>query len=270
MTHIDPHELWPEAVVKTTCFDMDQLRPYVVFFGGWALHLLSPPKHTERKPAHDHDNAGVYVPERLLEAVQALLTVLGYTEDKNKAEGFFFHHSKKMDGTLIVLDVFVGDPPTLVLPGGVKVVNPEVLVDLCGGDESWGMTAVTKLLENGETIENIIGNGYLTNSPDEAWYLCTKCGWSGQFPHVPDFSIPHASKQAICGRCCYTVFDMGALRYQSKAQQHEELRTFMDFLHKESVEEAVLEADIVGAALKAARNKGQTKGFQETYGNKKK
>ena len=212
-------ECWHQYKIDAYATDMEPLKPFVVFSGGWAWHLLSPPGHAERKHAHDHKDVDIHCPKEAVGTVMGLLSVLGYKKVNTKydrlpsAEDFRRYErvvdDKKHPEYRLTIDFFVGDYPTLELPDGSKVVRPDVLLTFYGeihsSDKAWAVLAATKLFENGETPENFIHRGDLLACPDLDVYICTKCGWTGQF--VDD--KPAVGPNPIHPGCNYMAHRMG-------------------------------------------------------------
>ena len=248
----DPHnvarygEIWEQRRIGAYLRDMEKLKPYVVLSGGWAWHFLSPKGHVEYKHCHDHKDLDILVPSVRVNRVMGLIYELNYKKVSTKYDRFpsdedFRRYERTVeDGSehpfKLTIDFFVySDPSTLTTPEGWKVVHPEELLKLYGtihsSDKCWAVRSAKKLLENGETPENLMGNQYLMLCPDLDMYFCTKCGWSGQFlGYNPDLGpLPNISD--LCGGCLkYVAHNQGKPLYKTKADSVEGVRQVLEDL----------------------------------------
>ena len=218
-------ECWPLHRISAYLSDMKQIRPYVTFSGGWAWHLLSPPGHAERKHAHDHKDVDIFCPKANVGTVIGILASLGYVKTSTKydsipsSEDFRRYERVINDQFRLTIDFFVGDYPTLELPGGWRIVRPSVLLSFYGtthsSDKCWAVQAATKLLKNGEKPGNLVGRSELLVCPDLDMFSCPKCKWVGQFSD----DKPIRPDNPSCGGCGkYMARNMGKPTFQSKTK----------------------------------------------------
>jgi len=231
----DPHredrygEVWPAYRITTVMPGLEALRPFVTISGGWAWHFLSPVGHDEFKHAHDHKDVDLFVPKANVGAVMGILAAQGFAKATTKYDRLpspeeFRRYERTAEvaehpgGSLrLTIDFFVGDHPTLVTPEGWQVVRPDVLLSFYGkvhdSDKCWAVQAASRLLENGETVENLVGRGDLLACPTLPVYVCTHCGWAGQFPKTgPEVGV--RSGGHWCQRCPYGVSSVGSPTYR--------------------------------------------------------
>ena len=115
------------------------LRPYVVLSGGWAWHFMSPVGHVELKHAHDHKDADLMVPPRMVPVVLALLTRAGFAKvqtvyDRLPSPEEFrrYERTDEIEGERpirLTIDFFVRDVPEREVDGW-RVVDPATLITL--------------------------------------------------------------------------------------------------------------------------------------------
>lgn len=274
----DPHnperygEKWPQPRIDAYLTDLEVLKPFVVISGGWAWHFLSPEGHDEYKHAHDHKDVDLFVPKNMVGTVMGLLQGLGYQKVSTKydrlpsSEDFRrYERTVEIEGQSfrLTIDFFVGDQPTLEMPGGWKIVRPDVLLSFYGkvhsSDKCWAVEAATRLLANGDKPEDLIGRGDLLACPELPVFICTHCGWAGQFPKREWHQIGGESWNGTehaqfpeCPRCDYRVSSVGLPTYRPKAEVI-----------------ALAQSLISPDPLMESRKEGMMKNFREVYGGKK-
>jgi len=234
----DPHntdrygELWPQHKIDWTLLAIEPLKPYVVLSGGFAWHFLSPEGHSEYKHAHDHKDVDIYIPKRNIATVMGMLPGLGFRKVNTQHDGpdFRRYEDEVEDGDhppfRITLDLFDGDVESIETPSGWKVVRPDVLLSFYKTHHTsvycWAVQSATRLFANGEVPENLVGNGALMACPDLDVFICTKCGWGGQFPFSVSIwdLLDGASKAPICNGCRkYVVLNLGKPSYTVRRRQ---------------------------------------------------
>ena len=217
-------ECWQQYKIDAYAADMEHLKPFVVFSGGWAWHLLSPRPHPERKHAHDHKDVVIHCPKKNVGTALGMLFSMGYKKvptkyDRHQTPGEFRRYEKVVnDGEhppfRLTVVFFVGNYPILATKDGWNVVRPDVLLSFYGNihssDKAWAVIAATKLRENGEGLANLSGRGDLLACPTLDVYICTKCGWNDQF--IDD--RPITVEQPQCPLCGYTAFKGGPPTYR--------------------------------------------------------
>lgn len=236
----DPHnserygETWPQHRTDAYLKDLESLKEFVVISGGFAWHMLSSTGHTEYKHAHDQKDLDLFVPKHLVGTVLPILSTLGYKKvttiyDKIPSKENFRRYERTVEDSAhpackLTIDFFVGGHPTLTTREGWTVVRPDVLLsfyrDIHSSDNCWAVRSATRLLENGETVENLVGNGALTLCPDLPYWFCTKCGWSGQFPEstTPQGTLLKGLGGAWHPGCGYMAHNLGLPTYRPRAE----------------------------------------------------
>ena len=233
----DPHneqrygETWPQHRIDAYMEVLRDLRPHVVFSGGWAWHFMSPEGHTEYKHAHDHKDVDLMVPKRTVATVMGILLGLGFkrvttkydrlssVEEFRRYEKVVPHylcgncswsgpedrmcpqcgHKDMADISFrITIDFFVRDVSVLQCPGGWLVVRPDQLLTfystLHGSKAAWSVQAAAIALQRGASPEDLLGWSGLVMAPGRTAYRCRKCGWVSQFPE-------QRGNLLICGGC---------------------------------------------------------------------
>ena len=222
-------ELWPQHRIDWALVAIEPLQPYVIVSGGYAWHFMCPEGHTEYKHGHDHKDVDLYLPKQHIATVMGMLPAMGFEKVSTKYDGPGFRRYEMVveeDGHpafRITLDLFDGDVESLVTPSGWQVVRPDVLLTFYKTHHSshycWAVQSATRLLENGEPPEKLIGRGDLNACPDLVVYSCTKCGWSGQFPDTHSKDMPGIpAKGTFCPECPYTVKAVDKPSYKTSEQ----------------------------------------------------
>jgi hypothetical protein len=226
-------EIWPQHRIDWALAAIEPLMPHVVVSGGYAWHFMSPEGHAEYKHAHDHKDVDLYLPKTSIATVMGMLPGLGFEKVRTKYDGPEFRRYEQViededySAFRITLDLFDGDVDSVVTPSGWRVVRPDILLTYYKTHHSshycWAVQSATKLLENGETPENLIGRGDLLACPDLPVFFCTKCGWSGQFPL--DHLFTKGGK--FCPECPYMVGEGGKPSYKPLAEMEEEMEKIL-------------------------------------------
>jgi len=224
-------ELWPQHRIDWALAAIEPLQPLVVLSGGFAWHFLSPEGHIEYKHAHDHKDVDIYIPKANIGTVMGMLPGMGFEKVRTKYDSADFRRYEMIveDGDIppfrVTLDLFDGDVETLETPSGWKVVRPDILVSYYKTHHSsqycWAVQATQKLLENGETPENLINRRAFTQCPELDVFFCTKCGWFTQFPEKLGFT---SRKMPLCPGCKkYVPQNLGKPVYKTLKEQEKAL-----------------------------------------------
>jgi len=121
-------EAWNPARIAEQLAEIDQFRSLVVLSGGWAWHFLSPP-HEELKVLHDHSDIDLFVNDFI--SLRKIMIGRGFERIKTKYDGKFYRFRKFSLNGKIVVDVFLGSPPS-VNARGYQVVEPSHLLGFYG------------------------------------------------------------------------------------------------------------------------------------------
>jgi len=152
----------------------------VVVSGGWAWCLMSP-DHVEYKHAHDLKDIDLFVKPTFLGEFVTWLELLNYSRERTKYDGLspFYRYATMLQGGIgcsvsgavplddkkIILDVFVQEVPSVVVPQGYRVVEPSMLASfygkhnpdslLHGSGQCWSLNIAKRIMDNGDSpIDN--------------------------------------------------------------------------------------------------------------------
>lgn len=152
----------------------------VAVSGGWAWCLMSP-AHVDYKHAHDLKDIDLFVKPEFFGDFVTWLNLVGYTREHTKYDGLspFYRYSTMLrDGMAcgpegmaaiedkkIILDVFVQDVPSVLVPQGYYVVRPDVLASfygmhnpdslLHGSGQCWSLHLAKEIMnDGGNPIDN--------------------------------------------------------------------------------------------------------------------
>jgi hypothetical protein len=151
----------------------------VVVSGGWAWCSMSP-SHTEYKHAHDLKDIDLFVKPEFFGDFVAWLNLIGYNREHTKYDGLspFYRYSamlregilcgetsaRPMEDKKVILDVFVQDVPSVMVPQGYRVVEPSTLASfygmhnpdslLHGSGQCWSLALARGIMNNGESPVN--------------------------------------------------------------------------------------------------------------------
>lgn len=138
----DPHrtdrygEVWNQTRIDLYAEVATLIKPFVVFSGGYAWHLMSPPDHIEYKHAHDHKDLDIMVPKNNVPVTISILNGLEFKrvktiyDDKPNPQDFRrYEKTVEVDGTYhkLTIDFFVADVKVREVRGW-KVVEPSQLL----------------------------------------------------------------------------------------------------------------------------------------------
>lgn len=122
-------EVWNPARIADQLREIDAVRHLVTLSGGWAWHFLSPP-HEEFKILHDHSDIDLFVNDLI--PFRGILIASGFERVKTKYDdGKFYRFRKFSWNGKIVIDAFLGSPPSLKV-GAYTVVQPSHLLGFYG------------------------------------------------------------------------------------------------------------------------------------------
>ena len=179
----DPHnperygELWPQLKINLYLQELEEIKPYVIFSGGWAWHFMSPEGHAELKQAHDHKDADIFVPPQNVPTVISLLKYRGFERvstqyDNLQNNNDFRRYEKVVNSTepfKITIDFFVQkNLKDLQIReiNGWNVVDPKQLLTFYSNnhtsDNCFAVKAAQDLLNKGI---DPIGRGELVKIP---------------------------------------------------------------------------------------------------------
>jgi hypothetical protein len=171
----DPHnperygELWPQFKINLYLQELEEIKPYVVFSGGWAWHFMSPEGHAELKHAHDHKDADIFVLPQNVPTVISLLKYRGFervsTQYDNLPNNNDFRRYEKVTGKeseydegsintfRITIDFFVQKDLQIREINGWNVVDPKQLLtfysNIHTSDNCFAVKAAQDLLNKG-------------------------------------------------------------------------------------------------------------------------
>jgi len=169
-------EVWPQLKIDCCLKELEVIKPYVVFSGGWAWHFMSPKGHTELKHAHDHKDIDIFVFPHNVSAVIELLKNRGfektYTQyDKLPNNNDFRRYEKVVNDPepfRITIDFFIGRELKVRDVDGWTVVDPKQLItfysDIHTSDNCFAVKAAQDLLNRGI---DPVGREELTKIPKE-------------------------------------------------------------------------------------------------------
>ena len=239
-------ETWPQYKIDAYLEVLYQIKHFVVLSGGWAWHFLSPKGHVEYKHAHDHKDLDLMVPPRTVATVMSLLQGMGFEkvgtkydhlpseEDFRRYEKVVYRENEdpegEAEGFRLTIDFFVKEVPFLQVPGGWMVVRPDELVSyystIHSSKSAWAVVAAKAILEAGGKPEDIVGDPQLGITPLLDVWVCSKCGWSGQFP-------VKQGNMMVCGGCQeYIPFNHGKPSFRPRPKVMKDVAAFFDNLDR--------------------------------------
>lgn len=177
-------EKWDEIHTAIMALELSHLQNSltddVVISGGWAWCAMTP-EHVDYKHAHDLKDIDLFVkPDFLGEFVERIRT-LEYVRERTKYDRLspFYRYTKMvrqgiacgldysfpLEDKKIILDVFVQEIPSVVVPQGYRIVEPSTLASfygmhnpdslLHGSGQCWSLARYRKLEALGQSpIDN--------------------------------------------------------------------------------------------------------------------
>jgi len=167
-------EQWPQWRIEALA-ELEPIKPWVIFSGGWAWHFMSPQGHDELKHAHDHKDFDVFVPPEKVAIVLVVLNENGFATVPTRygpGKDDFRRYEKLIDvgdtQKRVTIDLFVREVSFRQHKDGWLYVEPEYLLtlysDIHSSDNCFAVVAAKKLIDKGIDPE---GRKELVEIPSE-------------------------------------------------------------------------------------------------------
>lgn len=173
-------EKWDEIHTAVMALELSNLQGVlggstenVIISGGWAWCLMTP-KHLDYKHAHDLKDIDLFVNPLFAGEFVEWLYNLGYSREHTKYDHLspFYRYAKMVRGKgckpvsaqqyfekKVILDVFVKEVPSVMLPSGYRVVEPTYLSSLYGkhnpdsllhgSGQCWSLALAKEIMKDG-------------------------------------------------------------------------------------------------------------------------